>query len=246
MEAPLFALVVLLAFFVEATLGFGATVVAVVLGCFLLPIELLLAAFVPLNLMLSTYIVVRYRRDLDRPLLLKRILPLMAAGMPAGMLLFAYGDERLLKTLFGLFVVALSTAELLRSGLGRGSPPARELPGVAKVALLLAGGVVHGAFATGGPMAVYVAGRAGLDKGAFRATLSALWLVLNAVLLGSYAFSGTLTAESARLTVLLFVPLVGGLALGEWLHRRIDAALFGRLVYAGLLLAGGVLAYQAA
>ncbi len=121
----LLVLVVFLAFLVEAALGFGATVVAVALGAFLVPIPELLAAFVPLNIVLSAYLAVRYRRDIHWRLLMLRIVPLMVAGIPVGLLLLGWG-------------------------------------------------VVHGAFATGGPMAVFVSGRVLTDKGRFRSTLSTL------------------------------------------------------------------------
>ena len=244
MDIALLVLVALAAFTVEANLGFGSLIIAVALGSLLLPIEELLPALLPLNLVLSAHIVVRHRRELELRWLLRRVLPLMVAGLPVGMLLLHTSDERLLKALLGVFVVALSAAELRRA---RGGAPVggRPLAPLARTGLLVAAGIVHGAFATGGPLAVYVAGRSGLHKGAFRATLSALWLGLNTALLGSFALAGTLSAESARRTLLLAGPLLLGLALGERLHRRVDATLFRRLVFVLLLLAGAALAVDA-
>lgn len=239
----LLALVVFLAFLVEAALGFGATVVAVALGAFLVPIPELLAAFVPLNIVLSTYLAVRYRRDIDWRLLMLRIVPLMVAGIPVGLLVLGWGSDRLLKALFGVFVVGLSALELWR--MHRPAPAESQadagisLP--AQVVLLLAGGVVHGAFATGGPMAVYVSGRVLTDKGRFRSTLSTLWLILNLVLVVGYAVQGSLDREAGILAAWLALPLGLGLVLGDWLHHRVDARIFRLAVFGLLLLAGGLL-----
>jgi len=234
------AAIVCLAFVIEAALGFGATVVAVTLGAFVAPIDVVLPAFVPLNLLLSGYLVGRYARHVERRLLLRRILPLMALGLPAGMWLFHGGSETLLRTGFGGFVVALSAGELLAGRLG--APARRPLAPAWQAALLVLGGVVHGAWATGGPLAVYVAGREVHDKRAFRATLSALWLVLNAVVVGGYAVAGDLNGGSLRLSAILLVPLALGILAGEWVHGRVDGARFRTLVFAMLLVAGAVLA----
>ena len=247
-----FAAIVLVALVVEASLGFGATVIAVALGAFLYPIDVILPAYVPVNMVLSAYLVLRYRDAVDGRLLLRRIVPFMALGLPAGLLLFRYSSGPLLKALFGVFVVGLAAVELLR--LGRAAraarattgdaPPLAPLATAPAAALLVLGGVIHGAFGTGGPMAVYVAGRQIADKRVFRSTLSALWLALNGVLVVTYALGGYLTLASAKLSVILLVPLAVGTVLGEWTHRRLQGRTFAVLVFTVLLLAGLALALR--
>lgn len=238
------ALVVTAAFAVETALGFGATLVAVALGSFLAPIETILPAFLPLNVVLSGYVAARYRRDVDRGMLFRRIVPLMGLGMPVGVLLFRSLGSSRLRLAFGVFVIALSALEL-----GRPRPPdgaaTRPLDPVVAGALLFAAGVIHGVFATGGPLTVYVTGRALADKARFRATLSALWLVLNLALLASYAAGGQLGAGSATLSAVLVAPLGLGMALGERAHRRVPEALFRTLVFTLLLVAGTLLTGRA-
>jgi uncharacterized membrane protein YfcA len=240
LTVALLVLIVFVAFLVEATLGFGATVVAVSLGAFVVPIPEFLPAFVPLNIVLSTFLVVRYRREVDWQLLFRRILPLMGVGLPFGLWLFSTGDHQLLARLFGVFVVIVSALELWRIA-RPAAGDARPLARGTTAGLLLSGGVIHGAFATGGPMAVYVAGRELPDKGTFRSTLSALWLLLNLVLVAGYLLAGVLGGESARLTAVLAVPLAVGLLAGDVLHHRVDARLFRTMVYALLAIAGVLL-----
>lgn len=238
------ALVVLAAFTVETALGFGATVVAVALGSFLAPIDTVLPAFVPLNIALSLYVAVRYRRDTDLRLLLRRIVPLMGLGMPAGIVLFKSLGSSRLQLAFGVFVALLSIGELLRArDPDRARPPLRP---IVSGALLLAAGVIHGVFATGGPLTVYVTGRELSDKARFRATLSTLWLVLNVALVVSYAAGHQLGAGTLAISAALIVPLALGMALGEWAHRRVPAATFHKLVFTLLLGAGALLAMRAA
>lgn len=231
------ALVVLTAFTVEAALGFGATLIAVALGSLFLPIDALLPSLVPLNLAISFWLVARYWREVDVTFLTRRLLPLMALGLPAGIALYRVADAALLKRLFGAFLVVVSSVELRRMRATRGASPA-PLARAVEVAMLLAGGVVHGAFATGGPMAVYVTSRAVTEKGAYRATLCVLWAALNLVLLGSYAWAGDLDAGTLTLSAALFPSLALGLVLGEIAHHRVPVPVFRAAVFVGLALAG--------
>lgn len=236
--APL-AAIVLGAFAVEATLGFGATVIAAALGVFLLPIDELLPVFVPANVALSATLVVRHHRQIDRGLLLRGILPLMALGMPFGMLAARFVDGRRLETIFGGIVIALAAPELARALRGHAPADRPALPAGVRGAMLLAAGVVHGTFATGGPLVVWVADRVGLDKGRFRATLAALWLILGLVLIASFAAAGRLSAATVQRSALLVVPVVAGVVAGEWLHTRVAERPF-RLAVLGLLCVAGV------
>lgn len=250
----LLALVVLAAFTVESALGFGATVVTVTLGSMLLPVDAVLALFVPVNVLLSLVLVVRNARSIDRRLLAFRVLPWMGLGLPAGFYLGRTIDPRVLKLIFGCFVVLLSSMELrgawrARGGAAPEDEPGQEhrpLPWWSAGILLTLGGVVHGAFATGGPMAVYVSGRLLPDKARFRATLSALWLVLNMALLAGYVARGAVTAGTLAQSVWMLAALPVGVLLGDWLHRRVPMAAFRVAINAMLFVIGCVLAVRAA
>ncbi len=231
---------VFMAFTVEAALGFGATIVTVTLGALVMPVEVVLPAFVPLNVVLSLRLVMKYKEHVRWDLLLRRVLPLMAIGMPLGIYAFAELDAALLVRVFGGFVVALALLELLVRRTAE-APANGGVGGVFPVSLLVLGGVVHGAFGTGGPMVVYVCGRLLPDKGQFRATLSALWLVLNAVLVVSHVAGDRWTSETPLLTAALVPSLLLGLVLGQHLHDRIPAASFRRVVFMMLAVAGLVL-----
>jgi hypothetical protein len=232
--------VVALAFAIEAAMGFGATIVTVALASLFMATGDVLPAFVPLNVILSAYLVARNHRAIDGRLLVREVLPAVVAGMPVGILAFRYLDETTLRLALGAFVIAVSAAQLL----SKAEP--RPLPRAASLGLLGAGGVVHGAFGAGGPLVVYVLGRRlAADKAAFRATLSCLWLATNAILAASYAQGGQLTRATAITTATLLVPLLLGLVAGERVHRAVPAERFRSLIFLLLLAVGVVLAVRA-
>jgi uncharacterized membrane protein YfcA len=232
------AVICALAFSIETALGFGATLISVALGSFVLDLDALLPALAPLNLTLSIYLATRYRAQIDQRFLFTRLLPLMGLGLPIGMLVFASADPSLLKRLFGAFLVVVAAVELMRMRQPGDQQPLGR-PG--EIAMLLAGGMIHGAFMTGGPMAVYVTGRVLTDKGRYRATLSALWAVLNIVILTSYAMTGRLTATTGGLVVTLVPSIAIGMVTGEVLFRRVSQTLFRGAVFVMLLASGALL-----
>jgi uncharacterized membrane protein YfcA len=242
MELALLIAIVAGAFAVEATIGFGATVITVAMASLIVPIERILPAFVPLNLILSGYLVARGWRHVDKKLVVWRVLPAMALGMPIGMLAFRVLDERWLRLILGAFVTVLSLVELAR----KGRAAASSLPRALELALLAIAGAIHGAFASGGPVVVYVVGRRiASDKALFRATLSFLWLILNLVLAVGYLQEGKLDVSALRDSLALAPGLLLGLVAGEKIHERVSSDGFRTAVFVLLLLVGVVLSARA-
>lgn len=236
------AAVAFAAFATEAALGFAGTVLAVSLGAQLVPLDLLLPAFVPINLVLSLSVAVVDRRRIAWRQLALGLAPPVALGAAAGLALFRLPGRLHLQLGFALFVVALAALELVRL---RRPPPAatsRWRGG----ALLVAGGLAHGLFGSGGPMIVYVLRRRLADKAAFRATLAVVWLALNALLCANYAAMDLYRPELGRAMLAMAAVVGPGFLAGDRLHRAIDPALFHRVVVALLLGAGAILAVRTA
>lgn len=230
------AAVVFLAFVSEAMAGFGATIITVTLAAHLMPVHEILALFLPVNVLMSLWLVLRNGSHIDGAMLGRRILPWMGAGLVAGLALAGLGDELSLKAAFGALVVVLAGFELVRIVRIEALPSPLSRPRAALA--LLAAGLIHGVFATGGPLVVWVMGREIADKARFRATLSALWLVLNGVMVATYLRAGTVTAETLRSSAALLIPLVLGAIVGEHLHRRLPIRQFRLCVFLLLAFAG--------
>ena len=247
-DAALIA-VVTASFVLEAIIGFGGTVFVVTLGAQLLPLDKLLPAFIPVGVLLSLAILWRDRRHVHGGLLLRRVLPFMGIGMAAGLAVPAAVGQAPLLVAFGVLTMALALPEALAvaglrpgaAGADAGRPP---LPRALSGGILALGGLVHGLFGAGGPMVVYFLGREHLDRRVFRATLAALWVCLNTVLLASYGIKGYFNAECGMRAALLLPGLLVGGALGQALHDRVDARLFRGAVFALLFLAGLSLAVR--
>lgn len=230
-----FAACVALGFAVEAAVGFGGTLICVGLGVIFLPLTEVLSIFLPLNLGLSFTMLLRTRKDLDGRFLLRKLAPFMALGIPLGLFLSARVPASPMKRALGIFLLLFSLRELFRKE-GTSPSPRRR---VFAPLLLFIGGVFHGAFATGGPLVVFVASSELRDKAKFRATLTALWCILNTAVIVTYAVQGNINLATLRVSMFLTPVLFVSVWLGELLHRNVSAERF-RIATHILLLAVGL------
>jgi uncharacterized membrane protein YfcA len=215
----LLALVVVVAYSVQMATGFGAMLVSVTVGAHLMPLDEVIHLILPLSLMQTTYVAVKHRDAIERGLL-RRALPWMAAGVTVGL-----GISRLVRgpgvgLAFGVIILVLATLELVR--LRSAAAPPRPLPPAGWVASLLGAGVIHGIYASSGPLLVYAIGRQGVSKRAFRSTVSALWIAVNAVMVTTFLLAGDYDAADG-LHLLWLAPAVPvGMWIGDWVHNAVD------------------------
>lgn len=234
----LLGLFILLGYTVEAVAGFGGTVIALSLGALVLPIPVLLPILVPLTLVMTGYLTARHWRRIHWPTLLRLILPLMAAGTVIGSILRPELSATVLKPLYGILIVVFAARELWRLW-RRTSAPSRHPPLLTSVLMFFAG-VIHGLFASGGPMLVYALAGTELDKARLRSTLIAVWFTLNGLLTLVFLANGSLVPALPQLPAYLPAVFVG-VVVGEWLHHRIDERRFRQVIFTLLALTGLVL-----
>ncbi len=235
----LLGLFILIAYTTEAMTGFGSIVIALSLGALVLPIDAMLPVLVPLNIFMSGYLSFKYRRHVDRRVLLRLILPMMSLGTLTGYALYPWLGDSILESAFGGLIVWFAARSLWREFHGI---TACERGDLWTRGWMFAAGITHGLFASGGPLLVYALSGVPLDKARFRATLIVVWFALNSLLTGVFLLDGSLLPALPRVVLYLPVLLVGVL-LGEFLHHRIDETGFRRAVFLVLLVAGAALAW---
>ena len=172
-------------------------------------------------------------RGADRAALL-RILLVAGAGLPVGFLLAGWLPRTGLQVVLGVVLAAAGASRLVEHGRNSAvQPPAWVLWG-----LLGAGGIIHGAFGSGGAtLTVY--GRYALPtKEAFRGTLSIMWVVLNAFVIAGLVAEGSVGGEVAKVAAPGAVAIFAATLLGHRLAERLSQARF-RDVVAGLLCIAG-------
>ncbi len=241
----LFGITTLVTHIIEAITGFGSTVLALPFGIALAGVAVAVPVLSIHAWLLSAYVVVMdFKRIRWREYMTVMVFVLL--GMPLGMWAFTALPELALKSVLAVFMIVISAAGIVKELRGR-PDPSKEPQGVAKWAmflLLFIGGVIHGAFSSGGPLLIVYVTRIIREKSEFRATMCAFWFSLNLILLLRNAMTGVFTPEVVRMSAVTLPFLFAGTLLGSLAHKVIPDRYFTRAVYAVLLASGGFMAYS--
>lgn len=226
----LFITVVLFANIVEGITGFAGTMLA-------MPVSMMLVgareAKVILNivaLMVSGTIVIKTHEHINKKEL-TRITLFMMAGMAAGLYLYSVLPIPLLSVIYGALIILVAVRGIVNK-------KQKKLSRGILIMILLAAGVIHGLFLSGGALLVVYATVVLKEKGVIRATLEPVWLMLNTIILIQDLFFGRITPHVLLLTGLCLPPVVLALLIGNYLHKRIKQEIFVRLTYLLLLVSG--------
>ena len=231
----LFGVIVLITHFLDGITGFGSAVLALPFCTMLVGIKTAVPVLTALAIVLSAYVVIIDHKNVVWREYLK-ILGLVILGLPFGILLFSKLPERGLKLLLGIFMLIVATRGIYVSF--RKTKKNAKIPGFLLNILLIVGGVIHGAFASGGPFVVIYATQNLPEKSNFRATLCMLWITLNSVILVQKFMAGAITFAVTQ-TFLVALPfLAAGMILGNYAHKRLKSDMFAKLIYIVLFVSG--------
>jgi len=184
------------------------------------------------------YMTVRWWKHVDRRQL-AWIALVTIIGLGIGMAIYELLPRRGSTILLAAFVIAVGLRGLLKIA------PNYSAPGWMRQLMLLLGGVVHGAFTTGGPLITIYARQTLAQKSVFRATLAAMWLILAIGLMLGWTIGRSWDPATLHVTLIGLPFLVGGIIVGEQLHHRIDEKRFATAVNATLTVVGAVLMLSA-
>jgi uncharacterized protein len=220
--------VLLLAYSLRGSSGFGA-VIGMPLLALVIPVKILAPAWTLLGIASSLAILGKDRAHVaKRPFI--AFLPWCALGIAIGLFFFKTLDAVVLARAFGVLILAYAVYSMLPV---RAPLPATIMrPAASTLSGLI--GTMFGAMATIG-FAMYLNAH-GLEKHAFRATISAMLLTLSLVRAIAYASVGEFSAES----IAVFLAALPAMALGIWaggrIHAKISETAFKRLVCGILVL----------
>ena len=231
-KMELWVLATVLAYFTKGLSGFANTLVFTSVLSFgaanatITPVDLLLGY--PPNLILAW----NNRKSLDRKVWLPLALLVLAGSIP-GALLLKNVDARFIKLVFGVIVSALGAKMLLQTCRHREKRSS-------KVVLALIGitaGALCGLFGVGALMAAYVS-RVTKTGDAFKANISAVFIVDNTFRLVLYSCLGLLTWNTLRTSLLLFPFALLSLFAGMRISHHINEPLVKKITAALLVLSG--------
>lgn len=229
----------------EGITGFGCTVLALPFIALLLGLDVAVPVLVIQAWVLNLYIVLISRHQIAW-VEYRRIVLLAGIGLPFGIWMARALPETGLKWVLAVFMLAIGIHGL---GIHWGMQTLEIKTSSSRTKRLASlflplGGIIHGAFGSGGPLVVIYATRALPEKSLFRVTLCLLWLTLNTILISQWILSSSLDGHIVRVSALCLPFTVVGMVGGNIAHHRMNELLFRRLVYAVLIASGFALIYS--
>lgn len=223
-------LVLLFANTVQTITGFAGNLLA-------MPPSMLLAGVVQAKTVLNIFtlvaclwISIQNRRYIQWNILIK-MTAFMLVGMGVGVWLFERISLDILLPAYGVMIILIACKKLfIRKEIA--------VPQICMIAVLLLAGIIHGMFLSGGALLVVYAVSVLKDKNEFRATVSPVWVILDAILIFSHYQLGYYTPENVWITVISMIPLVISIWLGNMLYKKINQQTFLKITYVLLIISG--------
>ncbi len=218
--------------------GFGS--LAVPMMALAVTVPQAAAILMPVLLVMDLLGMAAFRNNVDRRLL-KFLLPFGLVGIVIGTLLFKMLDARVVAGIVGGFTLVFLAQRLLFPPRPDSVPPPRWVGALLTAASGFTSFVAH---AGGPPINAYIIPMR-LSPLVFTGTMAYFFFVINIAKWIPYAWLGLLDMRNmtTSLALLPFAPI--GVWVGVRIAHRIQPRLFYRLIYAGMLLTGIKLLWDA-
>ncbi len=241
LKQVLFLIIVLLTNIIQGITGFAGTILAMPASVLLVGYETAKPILNILGILAGLYVVVTSYRHIDRKEFFK-IVSVMFVGIVGGIFLKTLftGSPSLFYKILGAVVLGVAFEGIYKLFIKKGESGKTQKKAVSYL-ILIASGIVHGMFVCGGPLLVaYLAGRI-KDKQVFRATVSAVWVVLNTVVMFDDIRSGYFNPSVLLLLAVSSAVLFLGMALGSVLYKKMSREVFMKITYILLVISGALM-----
>ena len=236
METVLFIIVQMLANVIQAISGFAGGPLAMPPSMQLVGVNTAKSVITLLFLFSTAVVAIQYRKHINVKILIK-MLCIMAIGLLPSLWLYTKIRPTELMIIYGILVAGIGVWKLIK-------PKSEGFNGVLGYVFLIVSGIMQGMFTSGGPFAVIYASSVMHDKNEFRATVSAVWAILNTCMCITMLGQGMYHSYEAKLTFLSLLPVFLAILVGNQISKRMNQSAFQRLVCVLLIVSGALLLYN--
>jgi len=218
--------------------GFGS--LAVPMMALAVTVPQAAAILMPVLLVMDILGMAAFRKDFDMRLL-RFLLPWGLVGIGVGTLLFKVLNAQVVAGLVGAFTLLFLAQRVAFPPKPDSPPPPKWLGAILTATAGFTSFIAH---AGGPPVNAYVIPMR-LSPVRFTATMAFFFFVINLSKWIPYAWLGLLDWRNMAPSLVLLPIAPIGVWVGVWLARRISQVLFYRFLYAGMLLTGLKLLWDA-
>mgnify|MGYP003304524829 CR=1 FL=1 len=235
----LFYLTIFLSNIIQGITGFAGTLLAMPFSLRLVGADIAVPVLNFLGFVSGLYVFLPNRNKVVWGEI-KRVVTIMIPFMFLGVLIRErlMEQQSILYLILGVLVIFMAIRGLRDAFFKRDEKDKTPLSDPVMNLILILSGIIHGMFVSGGSLLViYMAERLD-DKTAFRSTLSAVWVILNGILLVTQIFSGDITGEVAMNQLIALPVLFLAMFIGSVLFKRMEQRTFLIITYILLIISG--------
>lgn len=238
----LFLIIVFVSNVIQSITGFAGTVLAMPFSIMLVGYNTAKPILNVLGIVISLGVIGLNHKSLNKKEFFK-IIAIMLAGMVAGYFITRQFDisPQILYHLLGVIVlsfVAIGVFNSFSEKYRKKKKETNEKTSFLAYLVLVVAGVVHGMFVCGGPLLVVYASEKMKGRDEFRVTVSAVWAVLNTIILFSDIKSGYFNPKLLILLGVSIVILFGALYVGNLIFKHINKKWFMIITYVLMGISG--------
>lgn len=240
----LFFLVVFFANVIQCITGFAGTVLAMPFSLMLVGYGVAKPCLNVLGVVASIGVVATNYKSINVKELLK-IVAVMLVGMLGGFYInhSLSLDEHILYKILGIVVLCFMLLGCYTTFVKDKKKASETRNGISFMTIisyiiLVVAGLVHGMFVCGGPLLIVYASERLKDKNEFRSTLSAVWIVLNSIMMFSDIKAGIFDKNLVIITLVCIAVLFFALMLGNYIAKKLDNKVFMIITYVLMGISG--------
>ena len=162
-----------------------------------------------------------------------KIFGCMVCGMVLGIWIYNRFPLNQLLIFYGVMIMVIALKKMFIK-----EKKEKTIPIWAGILILLAAGIIHGMFVSGGALLVIYAAAVLKDKQEFRATVALIWVTTGCYITGTQVVTGNFNSHVIWLLLIGIIPVFAGTVIGTKLVKIIPQEIFMKLTYILLLLSG--------
>ena len=162
-----------------------------------------------------------------------KIFVCMIIGMTVGVWIYSHFPLKQLLVAYGIMIIVIAFKKIISK-----NETKKELPQWFMICILLAAGMIHGMFVSGGALLVVYATLVLKDKEEFRATVALIWVTTGFYITIPQALTGGFNSHVLSLLIVGVIPVFAGTFIGTKMVKKISQDVFMNITYILLLLSG--------
>lgn len=238
----LFLLVVFLSNIIQCVTGFAGTVLAMPPSIMLVGYGTAKPILNVLGIAASAGVIATNFKSINKKEFLK-ITSVMLLGIVGGIFISGY-FAKYAKTLYIALGVTVIVIALRNTVKFLSKKESKNLPKAVSLFLLVLSGLIHGIFVCGGPLLVTYASARLKDTDEFRSTLSAVWIVLNSLILFSDIRARSFQKDTLILLLVCIAVLFFAIFIGNLISKKLSKNTFLIITYVLMLISGVSLIFK--